>query len=232
MAPIIEMTDYILAPRGSGQGIHGFYFSLSQGNVCAIETPNPDDANIFLRAVATLNRPVQGSYLYEGTRIDLKSYEKMLQCKPKIGYIAPDAALISNLTVRQNFLLQRYYFENNLNIDLDDNLQSICDTLGISSKLDKRPADLNSMETRMAIVVREISKKPQVLLLDRPEEFIGHDKFDVLVEIFSDWIAKKKPVVFFSFDRRFIRRFANRKILITNGALTTVDLKRTGIDQK
>ncbi|MGD8835296.1 MAG: ATP-binding cassette domain-containing protein [Desulfobacteraceae bacterium] len=232
MATIIEMTDYTLAPRGTGDGIHRFYFSLSEGNVCAIESPNPDDANAFLRAVATLNRPVQGNYRYKGRRIDLKSYEQMLRCKPKIGYIAPDASLISNLTVRQNFLLKRYYFENNLHIDLDDNLRSICDTLGISSKLDKRPAGLNSLEARMAIVIREISKKPQVLLLDRPEEFIGHDKFDILVDIFGDWIAKKKPVVFFSYDRRFIRRYANRKILIANGVLTTTDLKRAVNDRQ
>jgi hypothetical protein len=30
---------------------------------------------------------------------------------------------------------------------------------------------------------------------------------------------------FFSYDRRLIRRFANRKILITNGDLTTVEVK-------
>jgi len=224
---IIEMSNYSLAPYGSGHGISGFYFALSTGDVCAIEAQHPDDANDFLRAVATLTRPIKGTYRYEGKRINLKSYKDMLACKPKIGYIAPDAALISNLTIRQNILIQRYYFENDLTIDLDDKIQSVCDTFGICSKLDKRPAELNSMETQMAIVIREISKKPSVLLLDRPEDFIGHAKFDILVEIFNDWIGKKKPVVFLSYDRRLIRRFANRKILITNGALTTVDIKRS-----
>jgi ABC-type lipoprotein export system ATPase subunit len=225
------MSDYTLAPHGSGHGINGFYFALSSGEVCAVEAQNPDDANDFLRAVATLSRPIKGTYRYEGKRINLKSYKDMLRCKPKIGYIAPDSALISNLTVRQNILIQRYYFENDLNIDLDERLQTVCHTLGICDKLDKRPADLNSMEIQMAIVIREISKKPQVLLLQRPEDFIGHAKFDVLVEIFNEWIAKQKPVVFITYDRRLIRRFANRKILITNGALTTVSIKRTSGDK-
>ena len=221
---VIEMSEYTIAPQGSGHGIKGFYFALAEGDVCAVEAQNPDDANEFLRAVATLTRPVKGTYRYEGHRINLKSYKDMLNCKPKIGYVAPDAALISNLTVRQNILIQRYYFENDLNIDLDDKIQTICETLEICNKLDKRPAELNSMEIQMAIVIREISKKPQVLLLDRPEDFIGHAKFDILVEIFSDWIAKQKPVVFLSYDRRLIRRFANRKVLIANGTLTTVDV--------
>lgn len=226
MTAIIEMSDYTIAPHGSGYGINGFYFALSSGDVCAIEAQIPDDASVFLRAVATLTRPVKGTYRYDGKRINLSSHKEALGCKPKIGYIAPDTALISNLTIRQNILMQRYYFENDLTIDLDENLQTLCETFGICDKLDMRPADLNTMEVQMAIVIREVSKKPQVLLLDRPEDFIGHAKFDVLVEIFNTWIGKKKPVVFLSYDRRLIRRFANRKVLITNGALTTVDIKQ------
>jgi ABC-type lipoprotein export system ATPase subunit len=228
---IIEMSDYTLAPQGSGHGINGFYFALFPGDVCAVDAKIPDDATMFLRSLATLIRPVKGTYRYDGKRMNLASYKDTLDCKPKIGYIAPDAALISNLTIRQNILIQRYYHENDLTIDLDDRLQTLCDVLGICSKLDMRPADLNTMESQMAIVIREISKKPQVLLLDRPEDFIGHAKFDILVEIFNDWITKKKPVVFLSYDRRLIRRFANRKVLITNGALTTVDIKLANGEQ-
>jgi ABC-type lipoprotein export system ATPase subunit len=231
MTCIIEMSDYTLAPHGSGHGINGFYFALSRGDVCAVEAQNPDDANDFLRAVATLSRPIKGTYRYEGKRINLKSYKDMLKCKPKIGYIAPDSALISNLTIRQNILLQRYYFENDLSIDLNETLQTVCDTFGICDKLDKRPADLNSMETQMAIVIREISKSPQILLLERPEDFIGHAKFDAFVELFNEWIAKQKPVVFVTYDRRLIRRFANRKIIITNGALTAVNIMQTNGDK-
>jgi ABC-type lipoprotein export system ATPase subunit len=228
---LIEMSDYTLAPEGSGRGIKGFYFALSVGDVCAIEAQNPDDAHQFLRALATLEYPLKGTFRFKGRRLNLKNYKELLGCKKKIGYIAPDAALISNLTVRQNILIHRYYFENDLTIDLDDKLNAMCDTFGVCQKLDRRPADLNSMERQMAIVIREISKGPEVLLLDRPEDFIGHAKFDILVQLFNDWIGQRKPVVFVSFDRRLIRRFATRKILITNGSLTTVDIKRSMGDE-
>lgn len=227
MSAIIEMSNYTLEPLGSGEGIKDFHFALSPGDVCAIEAQWPDDANEFLRALATLSPPARGTYRFKGERINLKTYKDALRCKPKIGYIAPDAAMISNLTIRQNILIQRYYFENDLNIDLDDKLKTLCDQTGICNKLDKRPAELNAMEAQLAIVIREMSKKPQVLLLNRPEDFIGHAQFDLLVEIFGKWIAKNKPVVFLSYDRRLIRRFANRKIIISNSTLTTVDIKRT-----
>jgi ABC-type molybdate transport system ATPase subunit len=221
---VIEMSDYTLPPVGSWDGIRGFHFTLSQGEVCAVEAPKPDDGQQFLRAVATLTCPRKGTYRFMDNELNLQNYRELLECKKKIGYIASDAALISNLTVRQNMLIHRYYFENDLNIDLDDQVGLLCDNLGICQKLDRRPADLNSMERQLAIVIREISKKPEVLLLERPEDFVGHARFDMLVRLFNDWIDQRKPVVFVSSDRRLIRRFATRRILITNGSLTSTDM--------
>lgn len=224
---VIEMSDYALPPVGSGDGIQGFHFTLSPGDVCAVEAPKPDDGHQFLRAVATLTRPHKGTYRFMENELNLQNYRELLACKKKIGYIASDAALISNLTVRQNMLIHRYYFENDLNIDLDDRVGRLCDKLGVCQKLDRRPADLNSMERQLAIIIREISKNPDVLLLERPEDFVGHARFDMLVRLFNDWIDQHKPVVFVSSDRRLIRRFATRRILITDGTLAFMDNKRS-----
>lgn len=229
---LIEMSDYTLAPIGSGHGIKGFYFALSAGDVCAIEAERPDDAHAFLRSLATLVYPLKGTYRFMGKKVNLKNYKELLVCKRKIGYIAHDAALISNLTVRQNILMHRYYFENDLTIDIDDNLHAMCDTFGVCRKLDNRPADLNSLERQIAIVIRELSKGPEVLLLDRPEDFIGHAQSEILGRMLDEWIDQRKPVVFVSFDRRLVRRFASRKIMIANGSLTSVDLRKPGSEKQ
>lgn len=221
---LVEMSDYTLAPIGSGEGIRDFSFILSTGDVVAIDAEKPDDAHLFIRSLATLIRPTKGIFKYKGRQRDLNGYRDTLSYKRKIGYIAPYAALISNLTVRQNLMIHRYYYENNLAIDMDDHIRSLCRKFGIYDKLDSRPAELNNMETKLAIVTREIAKKPELLLLDQPEDFTGHVNFDTLSQLFQEWIAKHRPVVFLSYDKRLIRRFANRKIVIANGSLTTIDL--------
>ena len=222
----LELSDYTLSPLGSGSGLSGVYFALSKGDVCTIDTTSPDDAHLFLRALALLTYPVKGSYKFKDAEKDFSNNDEILRCKRKIGYIAPDAALISHLTIRQNLLLSRYYFENNLNLRLGDQLRCLCTDFGIREKLDNRPVSLNSMEVQAAVVIREICKKPEIMILERPEIFFGHARFDLLVRLFIDWMKESLPVVFLSFDRRLIRRYANRKILITNGSLTTVDIKR------
>lgn len=224
--PLIELYDYVLAPLVSGYGINQFSFALSQGDVCAVEASHPDDAILFMRALATLVAPHKGVYRFDGKSKDFGNYRDLLDCKQRIGYIAPDAALISNLTLRQNLLLRRYYFENTLSDRLEGTQRTLCRSFNIYDKLDKRPTGLNTMDVQAAIVIRELTKNPKVMLLVRPEDFIGHPYFDLLGRLFNDWIDKQLPVVILSYDRRLVRRFANRKVTITNNVLTTADMKR------
>jgi ABC-type ATPase involved in cell division len=217
---VVQLQDYSVPPRGSGEGLNDISFTLATGDVCAIESPNSDDAQLFLRALATLALPSKGTYVFNGQPHDLRRYGDMLCCKQLIGYVARDAALISNLTVRQNLLLQRYYHENRLDIDLEPDVLRLCQSFGLMEKLDQRPSLLNTMEIQAAIVIREWTKKAHVMLLSQPEDFIGHAKFDLLVALFEQMIAQGLPTVFLSFDQRLVARFANRKIVIDKGSLT------------
>lgn len=217
---LLQLKNYTLTAQGSGGGLNDVSFSLDEGDVCAIESTNPDDAQLFLKALATLVRPLGGTYIFKGRPHDLKNYNEMLSCKKKIGYVARDAALISNLSLRQNLLLQRHYYENRLDIDLEPKALSLCGDFGLIEKLDQRPAELNTMEIQAAIVIRELTKKAEMLLLSQPEDFIGHAKFDLLVTLFNQLIDTRLPIVFLSYDQRLVERFANRQVVISNGSLS------------
>ena len=222
---LLELKDYTLAPRGAGDGIENATFTLDEGDVCAVESAHPDDAQLFLRALATLVHPLEGSYIFSGRSYNLADYSAMLSCKKRIGYVARDAALISNLSLRQNLLLQRQYYENRLDIDLNSRTLSLCDQFGLTEKLDKRPSELNTMEIQAGIVIRELTKHAKMLLLSQPEDFIGHAKYELLVTLFNALIEARLPIVFLSYDKRLVESFANRRVLISNGALHIADIQ-------
>lgn len=217
--PIIELHDYCLPPTGTGLGIGKFDFVLAAGDAYGIETAHADDARIFLRALATLARPSQGAYLFDGRTLNLADYRAALDCKRKIGYVSKDAALISNLSIRQNLLLMRYYFENTLSLSLDPELATLCSAFGIADQLDQKPSDLNALEYRAALIIREVGKKPVAFIFDQPEDFLGHSRHDVLLNLFQQLRDKGVAVVFLSFDQRLVERCANRKIIIADGRL-------------
>ena len=220
---LIELSDYTLCSMGTGNGINGFHFSLSEGDICSIDADSPDDAHLLLKAIATLVRPVQGTYMFMGKKLDFSNYRNLLPCKKQIGYMTSDAALISNLSLRENFLLMRYYFEDSLSLDIDEKTAILCRKFNIYDKLDLRPGELRPIELRTAIAIRELSKSPAMLLIELPEDFIMFSQFDMFMEILKDTLLSGLPLVFISYDKNFVNEFSNRNILISGGTLTTID---------
>ena len=217
---LIELSDYTVAPEGSGNGIKECNFSISRGEVCCISTDNPDDARLFLKALTTLVYPLEGIYRYDSKQIDFSDKYNLLAYKKKIGYVGNDSAMVSNRTVRENLLFMRNYFEDSMSIGLDENAMQLCEAFNILGRLDSRPGMLDHLELKIAVTIRELTKSPDILIMERPEDLMvkGHS-------VFLDYIKKKfsagLPAVFISNDRNIKKNISNKKIFIKNGRLST-----------
>lgn len=216
----IELKDYTIIPSGSKTGLNLLHLAVSEGDVCSIRSDSSDDAHLFMRVLSTLLAPSKGVYHFKGEKLDFSDYRKILPVKKKIGFITPEAAMLSNRTIRENLLFIRYYFENSLSISLDDYTFRLCELFGIVDKLDMRPAALDSIDLRIAITIRELCKLPELLIIEKPEDFIGQKKFALFIEVFEEFLQSRIPVIFFSDNNHFIRRFSNREIVIKNKQVT------------
>ena len=216
---LINLVDYTIDSPERDCCLNKLNFGLSQGDAFAIIADSPDRAHMFLKALAMLVKPVSGEFYFKDKKVDFSDYRNLLPCKKKIGYIASDAAMISNITVRENLLYMRYYFENSLSLSLDEKADNLCKIFSIHDKLNVRPGKLRSVDLRIAIAIRELSKSPDLLLLERPEDFIGHTNFDLFTEVLRDLVLTKLPIVFISYDKDFIEEFSNKKIFLKDGTL-------------
>ena len=214
---LVELTDYSIRPRGTGKGLSEVNFSLSRGDVFEVETQFADDAALFLKALATLAVPEKGVYRFDGRIIDLSSYRKALPCKKRIGYIALDTALVSNRTIRENLLMMRFFYENLLSLSLDRRAVKLCRWFGLTDKLDLKPGEVDSHVRLNAIVVRELCKRPDILLLDRPEDVMGRAKFDLFQKILGYMLPSKLSIVFYTSNSEFSAAFVHKKVTL-NGA--------------
>ncbi|MFC1817046.1 hypothetical protein ACFL0M_14170, partial [Thermodesulfobacteriota bacterium] len=95
---LVELSDYTLIPTGTGYGLKNCYFSLSKGDICSIQADFIDDAHLFLKALAMLVAPANGTYHFKGKKVDFKDYRKSLPYKQQIGYVTPESTMISNRT--------------------------------------------------------------------------------------------------------------------------------------
>ncbi|MGD8702090.1 MAG: ATP-binding cassette domain-containing protein [Desulfosarcina sp.] len=193
---------------------------IRYGDVVAIHAPASADGRHLLRILATLEPPDAGHYHFNGKRIDLNNYQACLSTKRQIGYVAADAAMISNRTVRENLLLTRYYYENDLTIEIDETLGALCRGAGLSEYLDWRPSEMSSEAQWKAIMIREMAKQPMLMLVDQPETFMGIAKTDVIFNHLKNMIQSSTAVVFISHDRT-MTDLANRRLTLAAGKICT-----------
>ncbi|MGD8368979.1 MAG: hypothetical protein PVG78_15180 [Desulfobacterales bacterium] len=216
----IELIAYGLPASGTGNGLIDVSLTLDRGAIGAVEADDPEDSRLLLRGLATLIPPAAGTYRFDGQDLDFSDYRRLLPIKRRIGYVAADAAMLSNRTLRQNLLIMRHYFENVLSIELDPATEQFCRQLGIENELEKLPSQVDPIDLHLAIAVREISKAPDLLLIDRPEETIGKEGFRRLLRHLEDHPDKERTWVCASSDREFLKNRCNRRFHIRSGTLT------------
>lgn len=219
---LIKLTDCQIDPDGVGNGIGKFSIDILKGDRYTVNCDQPDNVRSFLRVLATLDRPAAGIYRFNGKRLDLDDYRSLLRVKRKIAYIAHDAAVISNRSVRENLLLPRCYSENTMDIDLGEAAMDLCHMFNIAEKLEMRPSALGPMEIQAVVAIRELTKSPELLLLDRPDDFFGMVNFNTMLKKFRQFLASGLPLVFYTRDPQFNREFSNKTILIENGSLEVI----------
>lgn len=219
---LVRLDNYSLAPIGKGHGLEPFDFVLMTGDSVSLDSDSSDDASLFLRALATLEVPRQGTFFYKKRMLDFSDYRNLLHYKRKVGYVCSDAGLISNTSLYDNLMYMRYYFENDMSITMSEEILELCRIFKLEEYLALRPAHLSPESKRLAIIVREIAKGPELFIIERPRDFLRDKSFETLKTVLRSLREKGLSTVFFSKDEEYIREFSSRKILIKEGKFIQV----------
>jgi ABC-type lipoprotein export system ATPase subunit len=219
--PIIEIRNLVISRAGNPDLVGPSQLVIDGGDMVAIIADAPLAGRYLLRVLATLESPERGEYRFKGMRVDLNSDQQCLAVKCQIGYVAPDAAMVSNRTLRENLLLTRFYHENDLTIDIDETVYGLCKDAGLVDKLDQRPSALSGTELLKAIAIREIAKAPAVMLIEFPEYFLQLKESDGLFQHLKRMIRLESAVVFYSHNSELVG-LANRRLTLAGGSIRTV----------
>ncbi len=124
----------------------------------AIVGPSGSGKTTLLRAVAGLERPVDGEITVQG--------ETWFRARPRtwtpperrsVGLVFQQFALFPHMTVRQNVAFAR-----------GDDPDALLERLGVLHLADARPAAISGGERQRVALARALARRPRVLLLDEP----------------------------------------------------------------
>jgi len=211
---IINLTKDYPTPRGPLPILSNISLSLSRGDAVSIVGPSGSGKSTLLYILGALEPPTSGSVSLEG-RNPFELDERSLAAfrNKKIGFIFQDHCLLPQCTVIENVLTPTLVAESNG--DYTARARTLLDQVGLTDRLDHRPAELSGGEKQRVALARALIMEPLLLLCDEPTGNLDHASGSVVASLLLELQARQQTILFVvTHNRELAARFPTRFDLV------------------
>lgn len=144
-----------------------FDLELQKGDQLAITGPSGSGKSTLLQILGTLDRPDAGEVEIAGERpFDLEDDALAAFRHRNIGFVFQEHFLLPQYSVLENVLLPTLVSQRKAGTA--DRARELLGRVGLSQRLDHRPAELSGGERQRVAFARALINQPQLLLCDEP----------------------------------------------------------------
>jgi lipoprotein-releasing system ATP-binding protein len=141
---------------------------LSRGQNVAILGPSGSGKSTLLYIIGTLDRPTSGRVQLEGADPFALDEPRLADFRnERIGFVFQDHFLLPQCSVLENVLLPTIA-AGAPDDALIGRAKMLIDRVGLTNRIDHRPAELSGGERQRVAVARALIRKPVLLLADEP----------------------------------------------------------------
>jgi lipoprotein-releasing system ATP-binding protein len=152
--PLVVLSDVNLA--------------LNDGEALAVMGPSGSGKSTLLNIIGTLDSPTRGTVSINGTNPFTLAERDLAAFRNRhIGFVFQDHHLLPQCSVLENVLIPTLVADGD-RAAFDAEARRLLDRVGLSGRLDHRPAELSGGERQRAAIARALIRKPTLLLADEP----------------------------------------------------------------
>ena len=191
--------------------LRGISFEMTQGQSLAITGPSGSGKSTLLHLIGTLDRPSSG-------QIEIDCKDPFALPEPQlarfrnrvIGFVFQDHHLLPQYSVLENVLIPTMAFKNRTG-DAERRAQELLQRVGLSHRLDHRPAELSGGECQRVAVARALINQPNLLLCDEPTGNLDRDTANAVAALlFELHLAEKNILIVVTHSLELADRFEGR----------------------
>lgn len=173
-------------PRGPLPILKDVNLSLKRGEAASIVGPSGTGKSTLLYVLGALEPPDSGSVTVDGQDpFTLNEAGLAAFRNRQIGFVFQDHCLLPQCSVLENVLVPTLVAERDTSAVA--RARELLDRVGLSARLEHRPAELSGGEKQRAAIARALIRRPALLLCDEPtgnlDRHTAQQVGDLLLEI-------------------------------------------------
>jgi len=194
---LLEVTDVAKnysTPRGPLVVLSGISLRLSRGEAVAIMGPSGSGKSTLLHILGALDTPTSGCVTLDGAN-PFELDEKALAAfrNQKIGFVFQDHCLLPQCSVLENVLTPTLVAQSGK--DSAERARDLLDQVGLSERLDHRPAELSGGEKQRVALARALINEPVLLLCDEPTGNLDSKSAGTVASLLLELHARQKTIL-------------------------------------
>jgi lipoprotein-releasing system ATP-binding protein len=210
-------------PSGPLSVLRDVSFEVQRGEAVAVMGPSGSGKSTLLHVLGTLDRPTRGGVRLDGQDPFALSEPQLADFRNRaIGFVFQDHHLLPQCSVLENVLIPTLVGGNG-RAEVRDWALHLLNRVGLSHRLDHRPAELSGGERQRVAVARALVRRPALLLADEPTGNLDRAKADEVGQLLLDLHREERTVlVVVTHSPRLAGHFP-RVLVMEDGALRPAD---------
>jgi putative ABC transport system ATP-binding protein len=148
------------------RALDGVDVAFTVGEFAAIMGPSGSGKSTLMHVLAGLDRPTSGTVHVDGVELTTLDDARLTQLRrDRIGFVFQAFNLLPVLTAQENILLPLSIAGRKPDREW---LERLIDAVGLSDRLDHRPAELSGGQQQRVAVARALASRPAVIFADEP----------------------------------------------------------------
>jgi putative ABC transport system ATP-binding protein len=227
-APAVTLEQVTKVYPGDVRALDGVSLTVERGTFLALMGPSGSGKSTLMHCAAGLDTPTSGNVLIDGTAIGGLSETRRTELRrERVGFVFQSYNLVPSLSVSDNITLPLRLAGRAPDRDW---VRLLVERVGLSDRLERRPAELSGGQQQRAAIARALVTRPAVVFGDEPTGALDLRTAREVLDLLRDLVAGLgQTVVMVTHDPAAAAR-ADRALVMADGRVVDTIESPTATD--
>jgi len=225
---LITIEDLLKSyPMGKGEfiALRDINLQFEKGEFAGLIGPSGSGKTTMLNIIGSLDKPTQGDATVLDKRISRLSHKEAAALRNHhMGFIFQTYNLLPVYTVYENVKLPLLLLKHLSQKEMDGMVKDALEWVGLTDKIDSKPAQLSGGECQRVAVARAMVKRPKLVLADEPTANLDAKNAHNILQMMERLNDELETTFIFATHDEKVIKYLRRQISLEDGRVVADDI--------